>query len=154
MSWVAAGTMKMTHNCVLLFFFEGFRLFNFEEVAGVHTNHNFCQQFDHWDMSALMMPAATMTTMTNTAPIAVTQPKPDPAKIGLINNNKQGKRKFNEKKVKFFFHFNSWLSVVYKFPILEEIYLLLGSQSNSFPNYLEFIAFSFFKKGGWGGMKQ
>jgi len=58
-------------------------------------------------MSALMMPAATMTTMTNTAPIAVTQPKPDPAKIGLINNNKQGKRKFNEKKVKFFFHFNS-----------------------------------------------
>lgn len=40
-------------------------------------------------MSALMMPAPTMTTMTNTAPIAVTQPKPDPAKIGLINNNKQ-----------------------------------------------------------------
>ncbi len=46
-------------------------------------------------MSTLMMPAATMTTMTNTAPIAVTQPKvADPAKLGLItnnNNNKQGK---------------------------------------------------------------
>ena len=38
-----------------------------------------------------MMPAPTMTTMTNTAPIAVTQPKPDPSKMGLINNNKQGK---------------------------------------------------------------
>ena len=37
------------------------------------------------------MPAATMTTMTNTAPIAVTQPKTDPAKIGMINNNRQGK---------------------------------------------------------------
>merc|ERR1719328_147248 len=40
-------------------------------------------------MSTLMMPAATMTTMTNTAPIAVTQPKTDPAKIGMINNNRQ-----------------------------------------------------------------
>jgi len=40
-------------------------------------------------MSTLMMPAATMTTMTNTAPIAVTQPKTDPAKMGLINNNRQ-----------------------------------------------------------------
>lgn len=36
-----------------------------------------------------MMPAATMTTMTNTAPIAVTQPKTDPAKMGMINNNRQ-----------------------------------------------------------------
>ena len=38
-----------------------------------------------------MMPAATMTTMTNTAPIAVSQPKSDPAKMGMINNNRQGK---------------------------------------------------------------
>ena len=47
-------------------------------------------------MTSLMMPAATMTTMTNTAPIAVTQPgvgKPDPAKIGFMNNNRQGKTK-------------------------------------------------------------
>ena len=45
-------------------------------------------------MSTLMMPAATMTTMTNTAPIAVTQPKSDPAKMaGMINNNRQGKPK-------------------------------------------------------------
>lgn len=50
-----------------------------------------------------MMPAATMTTMTNTSPIAVTQPKagantvaavvaasdPSAAKMGIINNNKQ-----------------------------------------------------------------
>merc|ERR1719362_1944089 len=36
-----------------------------------------------------MMPAATMTTMTNTAPIAVSQPKSDPAKMGMINNNRQ-----------------------------------------------------------------
>jgi hypothetical protein len=49
------------------------------------------QQFYDYVMSALMMPAPTMTTMTNTAPIAVSQPKPDPAKMGLINNNKQGK---------------------------------------------------------------
>ena len=43
-------------------------------------------------MSTLMMSAATMTTMTNTAPIAVTQPKSDPAKmVGMINNNRQGK---------------------------------------------------------------
>ena len=48
-------------------------------------------------MTSLMMPApaaATMTTMTNTAPIAVTQPgvgKPDVAKIGFITNNRQGK---------------------------------------------------------------
>jgi len=40
-------------------------------------------------MSTLMMPAATMTTMTNTAPIAVSQPKSDPAKMGMINNNRQ-----------------------------------------------------------------
>ena len=43
-----------------------------------------------------MMPAATMTTMTNTAPIAVTQPKigsDQAAKmVGMItNNNRQGK---------------------------------------------------------------
>ena len=44
-----------------------------------------------------MMPAATITTMTNTAPIAVThQPKTDPAKMGFITaaaaaNSKQGK---------------------------------------------------------------
>ena len=38
------------------------------------------------------MPAATMTTMTNTAPIAVTQPKTDPAKMGMINNNRQGRK--------------------------------------------------------------
>jgi len=37
------------------------------------------------------MPAATMTTMTNTAPIAVTQPKSDPTKMGIINNNRQGR---------------------------------------------------------------
>ena len=47
-------------------------------------------------MSTLMMPAATMTTMTNTAPIAVTQPKigsDQAAKmVGMItNNNRQGK---------------------------------------------------------------
>ena len=51
-------------------------------------------------MTSLMMPApaaATMTTMTNTAPIAVTQPgvgKPDVAKIGFITNNRQGKTKY------------------------------------------------------------
>ena len=51
-------------------------------------------------MTYLMMPApaaATMTTMTNTAPIAVTQPgvgKPDVAKIGFITNNRQGKTNF------------------------------------------------------------
>ena len=51
-------------------------------------------------MTSLMMPApaaATMTTMTNTAPIAVTQPgvgKPDVAKIGFITNNRQGKTIF------------------------------------------------------------
>jgi hypothetical protein len=42
-------------------------------------------------MSTLMMPAATMTTMTNTAPIAVTQPKigsDQAAKmVGMITNN-------------------------------------------------------------------
>ena len=43
-----------------------------------------------------MMPAATMTTMTNTAPIAVTQPKSDPAKVqGMINNNRQAQGKTN-----------------------------------------------------------
>ena len=52
-------------------------------------------------MTSLMMPApaaATMTTMTNTAPIAVTQPgvgKPDVAKIGFITNNRQGKTNTN-----------------------------------------------------------
>lgn len=46
-------------------------------------------------MSTLMMPAATMTTMTNTAPIAVSQPKSDPAKMGMINNNRQGKPALN-----------------------------------------------------------
>jgi len=39
------------------------------------------------DMSTLMLPAATMTTMTNTAPIAVAQPKADPVKGTLPNNN-------------------------------------------------------------------
>jgi len=42
------------------------------------------------DMSTLMLPAATMTTMTNTSPIAVAQPKADPVKgtlLGNINNN-------------------------------------------------------------------
>jgi len=39
------------------------------------------------DMSTLMLPAATMTTMTNTAPIAVAQPKADPVKGTLLNNN-------------------------------------------------------------------
>lgn len=39
------------------------------------------------DMSTLMLPAATMTTMTNTAPIAVAQPKADPMKGTLLNNN-------------------------------------------------------------------
>ena len=45
------------------------------------------------DMSTLMLPAATMTTMTNTAPIAVAQPKADPVKGTLLNNNnnKQGR---------------------------------------------------------------
>ena len=53
-------------------------------------------------MTSLMMPAATMTTMTNTAPIAVTQPgvgKPDPAKIGFMNNNRQGKTKIPFQKL-------------------------------------------------------
>ena len=52
------------------------------------------------DMSTLMLPAATMTTMTNTSPIAVAQPKADPVKgtlLGNINNNlshnKQGRHK-------------------------------------------------------------
>ena len=39
------------------------------------------------DMSTLMLPAATMTTMTNTTPIAVAQPKADPVKGTLISNN-------------------------------------------------------------------
>ena len=39
------------------------------------------------DMSTLMLPAATMTTMTNTAPIAVAQPKADPVKGTLLGNN-------------------------------------------------------------------
>ena len=60
-------------------------------------------------MSTLMMPAATMTTMTNTSPIAVTQqPKagsgsngsitgdPTATKMGIINNNKQGRNQTPE----------------------------------------------------------
>jgi len=39
------------------------------------------------DMSTLMLPAATMTTMTNTTPIAVAQPKADPVKGTLLGNN-------------------------------------------------------------------
>ena len=39
------------------------------------------------DMSTLMLPAATMTTMTNTSPIAVAQPKADPVKGTLLGNN-------------------------------------------------------------------
>ena len=53
------------------------------------------------DMSTLMLPAATMTTMTNTTPIAVAQPKADPVKGTLISNNnnnsgsnKQGRLSF------------------------------------------------------------
>ena len=48
----------------------------------------------HVEMSTLMLPAATMTTMTNSSPIAVAQPKADPVKGTLLNNNnnKQGKR--------------------------------------------------------------
>jgi nucleolysin TIA-1/TIAR len=38
-------------------------------------------------MSTLMLPAATMTTMTNTSPIAVAQPKADPVKGTLLGNN-------------------------------------------------------------------
>ena len=52
-------------------------------------------------MSTLMLPAATMTTMTNTTPIAVAQPKADPVKGTLISNNnnnsgnnKQGRMSF------------------------------------------------------------
>ena len=41
----------------------------------------------HVDMSTLMLPAATMTTMTNTTPIAVAQPKADPVKGTLLGNN-------------------------------------------------------------------
>jgi len=47
----------------------------------------------HVDMSTLMLPAATITTMTNTSPIAVAQPKTDSVKGTLMlnnnNNNKQ-----------------------------------------------------------------
>lgn len=49
----------------------------------------------HVDMSTLMLPAATITTMTNTSPIAVAQPKTDSVKGTLMlnnNNNKQGRR--------------------------------------------------------------
>ena len=48
-------------------------------------------------MSTLMMPAAaaTMTTMTNTTPIAVTQPKagalPPPTAIAVAGTNGQGR---------------------------------------------------------------
>ena len=66
-------------------------------------------------MTSLMMPApaaATMTTMTNTAPIAVTQPgvgKPDVAKIGFITNNRQGKTEiFLYFLYKFTQIFDSW----------------------------------------------
>ena len=46
-------------------------------------------------MSTLMLPAATITTMTNTAPIAVAQQKADPSKAVIMNNNnKQGKLSF------------------------------------------------------------
>ena len=49
----------------------------------------------HVDMSTLMLPAATITTMTNTSPIAVAQPKTDSVKGTLMlnnnNNNKQGR---------------------------------------------------------------
>ena len=50
----------------------------------------------HVDMSTLMLPAATITTMTNTSPIAVAQPKTDSVKGTLMlnnNNNKQGRRR-------------------------------------------------------------
>jgi hypothetical protein len=39
------------------------------------------------DMSTLMLPAATMTTMSNTGPIPVSQAKMDPVKSGLLLNN-------------------------------------------------------------------
>jgi len=39
------------------------------------------------DMSSLMLPAATMTTMSNTGPIPVSQAKMDPVKSGLLLNN-------------------------------------------------------------------
>ena len=67
-------------------------------------------------MTSLMMPApaaATMTTMTNTAPIAVTQPgvgKPDVAKIGFITNSRQGKTKHFTKISKI------WVDAHRKFP--------------------------------------
>ena len=53
----------------------------------------------HVDMSTLMLPAATITTMTNTSPIAVAQPKTDSVKGTLMlnnNNNKQGRRRFGQ----------------------------------------------------------
>lgn len=46
----------------------------------------------HCEMSALMLPAATMTTMTNTSPIAVAQPKADTVKGTLMLNNNNNKQ--------------------------------------------------------------
>lgn len=73
-------------------------------------------------MSTLMMPAATMTTMTNTSPIAVTQPKagantvaavvaasdPSAAKMGIINNNKQGKGGHLHKHISTYNNLTTW----------------------------------------------
>ena len=76
-------------------------------------------------MTSLMMPApaaATMTTMTNTAPIAVTQPgvgKPDVAKIGFITNNRQGKTYLSLKIYycnNYYFLFRSLLSKTLDIP--------------------------------------
>ena len=54
------------------------------------------------DMSTLMLPsAATMTTMTNTAPIPVTQ-KAESVKASMIvnnnNNNKQGREQQQQER--------------------------------------------------------
>jgi len=46
----------------------------------------------HVDMSTLMLPAATITTMTNTSPIAVAQPKTDSVKGTLMLNNNNNKQ--------------------------------------------------------------
>ena len=61
------------------------------------SRNDVCKQrlMRHVDMSTLMLPAATITTMTNTSPIAVAQPKTDSVKGTLMlnnNNNKQGRR--------------------------------------------------------------
>jgi hypothetical protein len=39
------------------------------------------------DLTSLMLPAVTVTTMSNTGPIAVSQAKMDPVKSGLLLNN-------------------------------------------------------------------